>query len=57
MEVKSIRLRRAKLMLGGFHEPRGRGISNMTILLHKPYVVKVSTKGGCGSKILKSLST
>ena len=52
MEVKSIRLRRAKLMFVGFHEPRGRGISDMTILQHKPYVAKVSTKGESGSKIL-----
>ena len=31
----------------------------MTILLHKPYLVKVTTKGegGCGSKIPKHLTT
>ena len=29
----------------------------MTILLHKPYLVKVTTKGGGGSKIPKILTT
>ena len=44
------------------HKPRGqlggeRGVSQMTILLHKPYLVKVTTKGGGGSKISKNLTT
>ena len=29
----------------------------MTILLHKPYLVKVTTKGGGGSKIPKNVTT
>ena len=29
----------------------------MSILLHKPYLVKVTTKGGGGSKISKNLTT
>ena len=35
--------------LGDIHKPRGqlrwRGVSQMTILLHKPYLVKVTMKG------------
>ena len=36
--------------LGDIHKPRGqlRGVSQMTILLHKPYYVKVTTKGEGG---------
>ena len=29
----------------------------MTILLHKPYLVKVTTKGGGGSKMPKNVTT
>ena len=35
--------------LGDIHKPRGqflKGVSQMTILLHKPYLLKVTTKGG-----------
>ena len=35
----------------------GEGVSQITILLHKPYLVKVNTKGGGGSKIPKILTT
>ena len=41
------------------HKPRwqcswgGRGVSQMTILLHKPYLVKVTTKGEGGQKYPK----
>ena len=35
----------------------GRGVCQMSILLHKPYLVKLSTKGGGGSKMPKILST
>ena len=35
----------------------GGGVSQMSMLLHKPYLVKWSTKGGGGSKISKKLST
>ena len=36
---------------GDIHKPRGQlrgegGVSQMTILLHKPYLAKVTTKGG-----------
>ena len=31
----------------------GEGISQMTILLHKPYLVEMSTREAGGSKILK----
>ena len=31
----------------------GDGVSQMAILLHKPYLVKVTTKGAGGSKIPK----
>ena len=46
------------VLLWVIHKPfgqlRGRGFSLMTILLHKPYLVKVTTKGGGGgSKISK----
>ena len=34
-----------------------RGVSQMTILLHKPYLVKATTKGEGGSKISKNLTT
>ena len=41
-------------LLGGIHKPRGQlrgeGVSEMTILLHKPYLVKVTTKGGVGGQ-------
>ena len=47
--------------LGVIHKPRGQlrgmGVSQMTILLHKPYLVKVTTKGGGGSKIPEILTT
>ena len=33
------------------------GVCQMSILLHKPYLVKLSTKGGGGSKLSKILST
>ena len=40
--------------LGDIHKPRGqlrwRGVSQMTILLHKPYLVKATTKGGGGGQ-------
>ena len=40
--------------IGDIHKPRGllRGkvVSQMTIFLHKPYLVKVITKGGEGVK-------
>ena len=44
---------------GVIHKPRGqlRGVSQMTILLHKSYLIKVTTKGGGGSKIPKNLTT
>ena len=54
------------LILGVIHKPRGQlkgegggagGLSQMTILLHKHYFVKVTTKGGGGSKIPKKLTT
>ena len=35
----------------------GEGVSKMTILLHKPYVITVTTKGEGGSKIPKTLTT
>ena len=38
-----------KILIGVIHIPRGQmrgeGVSQMTILLHKPYLVKVTTKG------------
>ena len=34
-------------------ELEGEGVSQMSMLLHKPYLVKWSTKGGGGSKISK----
>ena len=34
-----------------------KGVSQITILLHKPYLVKVTTKGGEGSKIPKTSNT
>ena len=33
----------------------GRGTSQMTILYRKPYLVKVTTKGGGGQKYTKNL--
>ena len=43
---------------GVIHKPRGQlrgeGVSQMTILLHKPYLVKVTKKGG--PKIPKKLT-
>ena len=46
---------------GVIHKPRGqlrgRGVSQMAILSQKPYLVKVTTKGGGGSKIPKILTT
>ena len=45
------------ICIGGIHKPcghyRGRGIYQMSILLHKPYLVKLSTKGGKVSKCPK----
>ena len=43
---------------GDIHKPRGQlrgegGVSQMTILLHKPYLVKVTIKGGGGQKYPK----
>ena len=40
-------------LFGAIHKPRGQlsgtgGVSQMVILLHKPYLVKVTTKGGGG---------
>ena len=40
-------------LFGAIHKPRGQlsgtgGVSQMAILLHKPYLVKVTTKGGGG---------
>ena len=35
----------------------GGGVCQMSILLHKPYLVKLSTKGEGGSKMPKILST
>ena len=47
--------------LGGIHKPRGQlrgvGVSQMTILLLKPYFVKVTKKGGGGSIIPKKMTT
>ena len=44
-------------VIGVTHKPRGqlrgRGVSRTTILLHKPYLVKVTTKGGGGQKYPK----
>ena len=48
-----------KELLGDIHKPRGqlRGEDSlMTILLHIPYLVKVTTKEGGGSKIPKILT-
>ena len=36
---------------------KGEGMSQMVILLHKPYLVKWSTKGRGESKMSKKLST
>ena len=36
---------------------RGEGVSQMSMLLHKPYLVKWSTKGEGGQKSPKKLST
>ena len=51
----------SQFLIGVIHKPRGqlrgRGCSQMTILSHKPYLVKVTTKGGRGSKISKNLTT
>lgn len=42
---------------GVIHKPRGQlrgdGISQMTILLHTPYLIKVTTKGGEGQNTQK----
>ena len=35
---------------------RGEGVSQMTILLHKPVLVKATTKWGGGSKTSKNLN-
>ena len=44
-------------MLGTVYKPRrqvrGRGVAEMSTLLNKSYLVKVSTKGGGGSKCPK----
>ena len=52
---------KSKEYIGGIHKPcghdRGRGVFQMSILLHKPYLVKWSTKGEGGSKMFKNLST
>ena len=39
-----------RMIKGSIHKPRGlfRGFSQMTTLLHEPYLVKVSTKGAGG---------
>ena len=68
-------MRRSRALLGGrktgfaailegvIHKPRGqlrgRGFGQISILLHKPYFVKVTTKeeGGGGVKIPKILIT
>ena len=34
----------------------GKGVCQMTILQHKPYLVQVTTKGGWRSKIPKNLT-
>ena len=43
--------------LGGIHKPcghgRGEGVSQISMLQHKPYLVKWSTKGGGGVKNLQ----
>ena len=46
---------------GGIHKScghgRGRGVSQMSMLLHKPNLVKWSTKRGRGSKMSKEMLT
>ena len=47
--------------MGVIHKQRGqlkgRGLNQMTILLHKPYFLNVTTKGEGGPEIHKNLTT
>ena len=48
-------IRADKNSYGAIHKPcgHGRGCYQIPILLHKPYIVKMSTKRGRGQKISK----